>query len=226
MNNKYRQCLKYGRLHTLADSLDPYEWRILRDKLQERTFQVDLVGSPKMPFELVMQICSYLDMYDIFRNQRVSKSWQRLLSAPKIIDEFIRPWYGAFDPPLLCEQVAAHSRDEAYIRRQKIEHIHRLRICEPVTGAACSFGTEWYPTVNDTVPHCNFNGEIFAWVDEREDGKLKVMNVRTGSFHTATMPGREHIFNLVLTATYVVCMPHSGYIPHSQVPWAHLFTPL
>lgn len=202
------------RLNELADSLDPYEWRNLRDKLQERSFHVDLIGSPDMPFELVLHIFSYLDINDIYRNQRVSKTWQRLLSSPKIIDQFIRPWYGASDPPLICEQDPAENRDEAYVRHQKIEHIRRLRTCQPTARAAFPFSPVAPLTPFDRTPHCNFSGEIFAWVDDNEDGKLNVMNVRTGMSSSATMPGREQVYNLVLTTAYMVCMPHGGYVAH------------
>jgi hypothetical protein len=58
-------------LDGIVEALDPYEWRRMRKLLQKRNFQFDVIGSRRMPVELVMHIFSYLEVTDVFRNQRV-----------------------------------------------------------------------------------------------------------------------------------------------------------
>jgi hypothetical protein len=60
-----------GSLDGIIESLDAYEWRKMRNRLQKRTFQVDFVGSHTTPLELVMRIIGYLKLQEVVRNQRV-----------------------------------------------------------------------------------------------------------------------------------------------------------
>jgi hypothetical protein len=71
--NAFRQLTGPTRkeaLTALVDELTVCEWRDLRDGLNTRTFRKDIVGH--LPFELVLQVFSYLDIGALYRLQVVS----------------------------------------------------------------------------------------------------------------------------------------------------------
>lgn len=57
-------------LEEFTGKLDPYQWRLLRDILNARSFDYDIIGN--LPLELVIQVFRHLDPVTPFLHQRVS----------------------------------------------------------------------------------------------------------------------------------------------------------
>lgn len=58
-------------LEGLVASLSDYEWRDLLQLLSTRRFKVDIIGSSKMPLELLIWIFDYLPRTNAFTLQSV-----------------------------------------------------------------------------------------------------------------------------------------------------------
>jgi hypothetical protein len=56
-------------LAALIGELDPHEWREVRNTLNARSFQFDLIGS--LPLELVVRVFAHLDIGAPYRLQSV-----------------------------------------------------------------------------------------------------------------------------------------------------------
>ncbi|PYI12087.1 F-box domain protein [Aspergillus sclerotiicarbonarius CBS 121057] len=68
--------------HRILDQLKPHEWRDVRSRINQRSFQNDILG--QSPPEVAVQIAQYLDLAEIHVLQRVSRKWHLLLSSELI----------------------------------------------------------------------------------------------------------------------------------------------
>ena len=65
--------------HQIIDQLDPYEWRDVTRRMNERSFSIDILGA--LPLEIAVEIVQYLDLAELYVLRRVSKKWHEILSS-------------------------------------------------------------------------------------------------------------------------------------------------
>lgn len=71
------------RYHRILDLLNPHEWRDVQKRINQRSFQKDILA--ESPPEIAVQIAQYLDLSDLFILQRVcshpSWSWGKKMTC-------------------------------------------------------------------------------------------------------------------------------------------------
>ncbi|KAL4746244.1 hypothetical protein BDW72DRAFT_210594 [Aspergillus terricola var. indicus] len=78
--------------HQIIDQLDPHEWREVQKRINQRTFQKDILGS--LPLEVAVQIIQYFDVNDVHLLQRVSRRWLEVLSSKPVCSVLFRQYTG------------------------------------------------------------------------------------------------------------------------------------
>ncbi|KAL4877277.1 hypothetical protein BJY04DRAFT_129977 [Aspergillus karnatakaensis] len=78
--------------HQIIDQLTPYEWRDVKDRIEKRTFQRDILG--ELPLELALHIIRYLSIADVHRLRRVSRRWFNLLSSKAACNTMFQMYTG------------------------------------------------------------------------------------------------------------------------------------
>ncbi|KAL4734958.1 hypothetical protein BDV11DRAFT_208912 [Aspergillus similis] len=78
--------------HQIIDQLDPHEWRDVQRRINQRTFQKDILGS--LPLEVSVQIIQYFDINDVHLLQRVSRKWHEVLSSKPVCSVLFRQYTG------------------------------------------------------------------------------------------------------------------------------------
>ncbi|KAL3436323.1 hypothetical protein BDV09DRAFT_165391 [Aspergillus tetrazonus] len=76
----------------IIDQLNPHEWRDVQKRVNQRTFQKDILGS--LPIEIAVQIIQYLDVNDVHLLQRVSRRWHEVLSSEPVCSVMFRQYTG------------------------------------------------------------------------------------------------------------------------------------
>ncbi|KAL4937393.1 hypothetical protein BDV06DRAFT_202981 [Aspergillus oleicola] len=78
--------------HLIIDQLGPHEWRDVKKRLNERTFQKDILGA--LHLELAVEIVLHLDLADLYVLRRVSKRWREVLSSRPACNVLYRLYTG------------------------------------------------------------------------------------------------------------------------------------
>jgi hypothetical protein len=78
LRNLRTKSARHRVFHELIHQLASDEWRDLRDRLNTRTFQCDILGL--LPPEIAVQVAQYLDLAEIHVFQRVGNKCQRLVT--------------------------------------------------------------------------------------------------------------------------------------------------
>ncbi|KAL5044446.1 hypothetical protein BDW71DRAFT_99566 [Aspergillus fruticulosus] len=100
--------------HQIIDQLNPHEWRDVQKRVNERTFQKDILGS--LPLEVAVQIIQYLDVNDVHLLRRVSNRWHELLSSKSVCSVLFRQYTGGSLDEEFKSTFARYSR-----RRSRLE---------------------------------------------------------------------------------------------------------
>ncbi|KAF2435887.1 hypothetical protein EJ08DRAFT_293642 [Tothia fuscella] len=199
-------------LHAILSSLGPYEQRAVKAEFEEKKFHFDIIGSQnvQLPVEIILQITALLDLLDVVRSQRVSRSWQEVLTSWVVMDQAMEQWYDKSDPPLTCDRIPF---DPAYTRKQKLDHIRRIRTCSPSAQASVEIphhsDLRLLTTPNTQSDHVIFHDEVLAW-RSTDTSKLMLLNVKKGINSFGCTQGREGIEEIFLTSRYAICSSLHG----------------
>ncbi len=193
-------------LHSILQSLSPYEWRDLHALLTTRTFQHDIIGN--LPIELVVAIFKELDLIAPLVCRRVCVRWRDLLNG-ECQRSLLRRWVSPNDPPLEGE-AALTPLEACYLRAEHVQAVMNFR----------PFQIARYLRLDHTDPSSALRGydfavDTFAWIRERSPGEMTVTcrNFRTGQEDEFRGEGREAIMGLALTSKLVGFLTFSGWVP-------------
>ncbi|KAL4994794.1 hypothetical protein BDV10DRAFT_175976 [Aspergillus recurvatus] len=100
--------------HQIIDQLNPHEWRDVQKRINERTFQKDILGS--LPLEVALQIIQYFDVNDVHLLRSVSKRWHEVLSSKSVCSVLFRQYTGGSLDDEFKSTFARYSR-----RRSRLE---------------------------------------------------------------------------------------------------------
>lgn len=171
----------------------------------------------KLPVEICYQVFQYLEIYQIFQAQRVSREWYRLLSSPAIVDSLVlRPWVGysgrsansskGLSKGNLNTPSSLTPGGEASLQAR---HIDNLR-----NGLAFSMSTGKWHTSFQTyetriLSHVDFAGSILAWTG-RQTGCVELKCLVSGQEVSLFTPAQEEIDQIALSDMAIVVMTDSG----------------
>lgn len=136
---------------------------------------------------------------------QVSKTWQHVLSAPNILDPLLDQWF----PRSNESELDSASKIEH--DKRKAEQLHRFLHGQPIATRLIRPPSHFHiPFQRRERRDFQFVGEIVVWSAQTESRRsVNVLNIRTGHVCRVSLPGTQHLEDLVLTRTHLVCSTRS-----------------
>ncbi|OGM40659.1 F-box domain protein [Aspergillus bombycis] len=169
--------------HLLLEQMHPDEWRDVRDRMNQVSFQKDILGS--LPTEVAVQISRHLDLSEIHTFRRVSKRWNCLLSSKLFRDAVCLRYVGHN-----CSSITLDSPD-AFTRyaKQRV----RLERGQPISKVLnCPYSP--MPNVTGLVG-LDFSHGSYAWI---EDAMVYVHNLHLNTTQSFCTENRDTFAALML----------------------------
>lgn len=177
--------------------------------LRPETFKYDIIAN--LPFELSLQIFSYLETYLLARSRRVSRRWFELLSAlPKFSSSYLRLFFGARYPdrmekgsslacdlPRMTEELDAYRTGRAFSKRF-FEWDLPYQSRHSMQSRMSYFKSQ--------TAYCN--GTV-AWIDE-DRGILRTLHLDANFANTYTVTEREALTHITLSESIVAATTVTG----------------
>lgn len=189
--------------HRIIDQLDPYEWRDVKKRINERSFQKDILGA--LPLEIAVQIIKCLSLNDAHLLRRVSRRWYDVLSSKPACSVLLRLYTGGSFTSLgddFKSTLIHYSR-----RRRRLEHgnpLAEFRINLPfATGQEIlsfdySEGRYAWLTDGDTTivvyNLCTQKIQRFCTQNRERLGKLRISEYIVAALSTRGLVGTSHTF--------------------------------
>ncbi|KAE8384034.1 F-box domain protein [Aspergillus alliaceus] len=138
--------------------MHPHEWRDVRDRMTQVSFQKDILGN--LPMEIAVQIAKYFDLAEFHLFRRVSKRWNHLLSSTLFRGAVFHRYTGH-----ICSSIATESPDAftqyakqrvRLERGQPVSQIYNspcLPLPSPTGSAGLDFSNGRYAWIEDAVVH-------------------------------------------------------------------------
>ncbi|KAF7591766.1 hypothetical protein BBP40_001146 [Aspergillus hancockii] len=172
----------------LLEQMYPHEWRDVRDRMNQLSFQKDILGS--LPMEITVQIALYLDMSDIYILRRVSKKWNLLLSSELLRDSVFHRYVGRS-----CPSIGLRSPGKF---RQYAKQTIRLERGQPVYKA---HDPPCLPLPRPTGSNgLDFSNGRYAWI---EDATIFVHDLHSRTTQSFCTENRDS-FNMLRVSEFVV----------------------
>ncbi|KAE8349812.1 hypothetical protein BDV28DRAFT_54141 [Aspergillus coremiiformis] len=179
----------------LLEQMHPYEWRDVRDRMNQVSFQKDILGS--LPVEIAVQIVKYLDLSEFHIFRRVSKRWNCLLSSRLLCNVVFRRYIGHS-----CSSIQATETPDAFIQYAKqLVHLERGQPVSKVYKSLCLP----LPSSTGLVGHDFSNGR-YTWT---EDAIVYVHNLHSNTTQSFCTENRDSFTTLRVSESIV-----AGITPH------------
>ncbi|KAL8674581.1 MAG: hypothetical protein Q9168_001024 [Polycauliona sp. 1 TL-2023] len=188
-------------IQSLLASLPRSSVRDIIGYTQSVDFRFDIIGH--LPVEILGLIFQHLEIYQAFQLRRVSKWWQKILSASDLITILLRPWYALGEVPL--RMPLDISTDAAL--GLKAEHLDAFRTGNPFSMAQ----GEWEVAAwNGAYPlNVSYSHGRLAWLDHSQR-VLHIRRLEDGHEYSLATPNRARIHLLALSADIAAVTTLSG----------------
>ncbi|KAF2464676.1 uncharacterized protein BDR25DRAFT_241584 [Lindgomyces ingoldianus] len=196
-------------LEALANEFDPYEWRFIQEKLNNKSFSRDIVGA--LPVELVSHIFSHLDIAAAYYYQIVCKQWRETLRCTAIVKPTLRAWFTDNDRPLALGPYLRDNNndddgddDDYALCQLKAEYMHRF--CTGKPHKFFTLRTMFSNPARGTL----LCGDYMSWVPGKFPRTINVLNLRTGVLLQESGDAREKIHKVALSESIVAFTSHNN----------------
>ncbi|KAL4932273.1 F-box domain protein [Aspergillus undulatus] len=179
--------------HKMIDELGPDEWRDVKERINERSFQKDILGS--LPLELAVQIIQYLKLDELHLLRRVSKRWHKVLSSKSACSILYRLYTGASLTDDFQSTLARYSRK-------------RLRLEQGNPSTLLPINLSHLPQWEIDCLYLS-NGK-FVWLTDYET-TITVYDTKTGKKQRFCTEHRERIGDYRLSSNVVAAFTMQGY---------------
>lgn len=183
--------------HQIIDQLDPYEWRDVRKRINERSFQKDILGI--LPLEIAVQIIKYLSLNDAHLLRRVSKRWYDVLSSRSACSVLLRLYIGVSFTSLgddFKSTLIHYSR-----RRRRLEHGNPL----------AEFRINLPFTTGQEILSLDYSDGRYAWLTDG-DTTIVVYNLCTQKTQRFCARNRERLEKLRISEYIVAALSTRGLV--------------
>ncbi|KAL4902857.1 hypothetical protein BDW74DRAFT_58692 [Aspergillus multicolor] len=198
--------------HQIIDQLGPHEWRDVKKRINERSFQKDILGS--LPLEVALQIIQYLGISDVLVQRRVSRRWNDVLSSKAACSIL----YGQYTGSTLDDNFKA-----TFARYSE----HRLRLekglpfaqtqVKSIAGGQSPLGFDYsdgryaWLTDDDTsiVVYEPFSNTTRRFCTENR-AKFVRLRVSASMVAAITIHGHLHAWNINTEETHTVRLPNAN----------------
>ncbi|PWY64746.1 F-box domain protein [Aspergillus heteromorphus CBS 117.55] len=101
--------------HQILDQLSPHEWRDAQVRINQRSFQRDILG--ESPPEVAVQIAQHLGLAELHVLQRVSRKWHRLLSSDLVRGTAYQQYTGCVGIHVAADQFIHYAKQRLRLER-------------------------------------------------------------------------------------------------------------
>ncbi|KAL4869342.1 hypothetical protein BDV12DRAFT_167955 [Aspergillus spectabilis] len=199
--------------HQIIDQLSSYEWRDVKNRINERSFQKDILG--ELPVELAMHIIRYLNLDDVHLLRRVSKRWHDLLSSETTCSVMFRLYTGCPLSNLESDFKSTFARYSRQRLRLEQGNPHRMSYIEmPFLSELSpdfSNGRFVYTTDNSTtivVFDLSLGYSQRFCTKHRE--KFQKIRLSESIVAAITIRGYCHAWDLVTEKTHAIRLPNTN----------------
>ncbi|GKZ21455.1 hypothetical protein AbraIFM66951_006150 [Aspergillus brasiliensis] len=181
---------RHDAYHRILDLLNPHEWRDLQRRINQRSFQKDILA--ESPPEIAVQIAQYLDLSDLHILQRVSRKWHQLLSSELIQGAVYQQYTGHVG-------AAAHFAQYAKYRI-------RLERGQPICNLQ---DPNLFPTNGSKLECLDYANGRCAWIENGTH--VVVHDLCTHSNQRFCTENRDSFWDLRLSDSMVVAISARAY---------------
>lgn len=191
----------FTSIQSLLKSLPRNHVREIVGHARSVDLHFDIIGN--LPIEILGLIFQHLELYHAFQLHRVSKRWQKILSAPDLIENLLRPWDALGKAHL---RMPPNTSVEAALAL-KAEHVDAFRTGNPFSMAQ----GEWEVAAwNGSYPlNVSYSHGRLAWLDHSHR-TLHIRNLEDGQEISCTPPDRARVDLLVLSSDIAAVTTFSG----------------
>ncbi|KAI2995785.1 hypothetical protein CBS147346_9737 [Aspergillus niger] len=183
------------RYHRILDLLNPHEWRDVQKRINQRSFQKDILA--ELPPEIAVQIAQYLDLSDLFILQRVSRKWLQLLSSELI--------QGA-----VYQQYTGHVGAAAHVLTNHFTQYAKYRIRLERGLPICNLqAPNLFPTDGSKLECLDYASGRCAWLDNGTH--VVVHDLCKRSTQRFCTENRDSFWDLRLSDSMVVAISARAY---------------
>ncbi|KAL8735881.1 MAG: hypothetical protein Q9181_002630 [Wetmoreana brouardii] len=202
-----QQTTTYERGKFLQDLLGTLPRKCVREIVGEAgkaDFRFDIISH--LPIELLCSVFQHLDIYQAFQLRRVSRRWLQSLSAPKLVESLLRPWFAIGDVDLRIPPDLSYEAALAL----KAEHVDAFTTGNPYSVVqgdlelAIAAGCTGFDRSLVAYSH-----RRLAWVDGL-NGRVHVRNLEFDQETLYTPPNREKATKIDLSTDIVAMTTTSG----------------
>ncbi|KAL2826924.1 hypothetical protein BJY01DRAFT_141493 [Aspergillus pseudoustus] len=181
-------------IHQIIDELTSHEWRDVKERINQRTFQKDILGA--LPLEIAVQIAQYLSLAELHLLRRVNTRWHDILGSKAACGHMYRQYTGNIQENLEFAAVFTHYSKQ----RTRLEHgdPHEDTLIEP-------------PALADKeVYTLDYSDGRYAWTTD-DSTTIVVHNLSTGVKQRFCTKNRERLYQIRLSQTTVAAVTVHGY---------------
>ncbi|EIT77725.1 hypothetical protein AFCA_011998 [Aspergillus flavus] len=182
--------------HLLLEQMHPYEWREVRDRMNQVSFQKDILGT--LPTEVAVQISRHLDLSEIHIFRRVSRRWNCLLSSRLFRDAVCHQYVGHNSRSIALESPDAFTQ----YAKQRV----RLERGQPISKV---LNRPYSPIPNATgLVGLDFSHGNYGWI---EDAIVYVHNLHSNTTQSFCTENRDTFTALRISESIVAAITLHGF---------------
>ncbi|KAL3460550.1 hypothetical protein BJX64DRAFT_278438 [Aspergillus heterothallicus] len=183
-------------IHQIINELSPFEWRDVKARINERSFQKDILGA--VPLEISVQIAQYISLAELHLLRRVSRRWHDILSS-KATCGFLYRLYTRMN--ISCPDNILPSRFTHYSK-----HRTRLERGDPHHQSRVAL-----PSMTDNeVYTLTYSAGRYAWMTD-DDTTIVVHRLTTGMRQRFCTKNRDRLYMIRLSESTVAAITMHGY---------------
>jgi hypothetical protein len=192
---------RHSAIHQIIDQLSPYEWRDVKERINARSFQKDIIGA--LPLEIAVQVTQSLTLADMHLLRRVSRRWRDVLGSKAACNAMYQQYTGNNLDHLDTDFKSTFARYSE----------HRLRI---ERGDPCNLSRIVLPTITDEeLSTLDYSDGQFAWTTD-SGTTVVVYNLITGGKQRYCTKNRERLGMVRLSQSTVAAITVHGSVLYSQ----------
>ncbi|KAL2866831.1 F-box domain protein [Aspergillus lucknowensis] len=203
-------------IHQIIEQLGPHEWRDVKKRINERSFQKDILG--ELPLEIAVQIARYLNLGEFHVLRRVSRRWYDILCSKPACSAMFRQYTGDTLNDLDGSYKSAFTHYSKHRQRLELGNPFERRQIDlpPMNGQDIlvldySNGRCAWTTDDDTtiMVHdlCSSKTQRFCTKNRERLQKVRLSKLTLAA---VTAHGYCHLWSLLTEESHAVRLPNSN----------------
>ncbi|KAL3475321.1 hypothetical protein BJX99DRAFT_230061 [Aspergillus californicus] len=191
----YNNSARHITYHLILDQLNPYEWRDVKERINQRSFQKDILGA--LPLEIVVQIIQLLALCDLHILRRVSRRWNDVLSSNIACSVMFRRYTGgSLSPDGEFKSAFAHYSRQRF-RLEQGNPIGKPQVHLPFVST-------------EPISHLDYSNGKYAW--KTDNGTtIMVYDMCSQKAKRFCTMNREPLYHFRLSESILAVITYRGH---------------